>query len=446
VTALALVAAAVLAACGDGRDDGDDAGGDTDTTVAGEPGTEDLVDASQCPGDLTVGIDGNTIRFGTSLPQSGLYSAFAEILRGEQAYFQYVNEELGGVEIGGESYQIELLAEDDQYSAERTVSNVQSLVNDDEVFGLFNVVGTKNNLAIRDFTNGNCIPNLFTATGSPAWGNTEYPWLLGTFLVPYPAEVYALVEYLKENEPSATIAVLRANDDFGAAYLETLESLIEGTDLEIVAQQTYDPEGAEVATQITNLASSNADVLLLAATLLGCPTSLNEAADAGWDPLVYMSGTCTSKTLMGLAGENGDGVLSVAPLMDPSDPTFADHEAMTLYKEKIAQYGGEADPTNGIVAYGWTAGAMLVETLSRVEGELNRETVMETARTLSDLEGIGLQLPDAVWNVDAEDWFLGEQFNLVQYSGADGYFKPVGEMIDLEGRTGEITPESLVNG
>jgi branched-chain amino acid transport system substrate-binding protein len=180
--------------------------------------------------------------------------------------------------------------------------------------------------------------------------------------------------------------------------------------------------------------------------LLGCPTALNEAAEAGWNPIVYMSGTCTSKTLMTLAGENGEGVLSVAPLMDPSDPQYADNEAMTLYKEKIEQYGGDADPTNGIVAYGWTAGAMLAETLGRVEGELTRESVMEAARTLSDLEGIGLQLPGAVWGVDAEDWYLGEQFNLVQYSTADGYFKPVGELIDLEGRTGEIAGESLVNG
>ena len=59
-------------------------------------------------------------------------------------------------------------------------------------------------------------------------------------------------------------------------------------------------------------------------------------ASTGWKPITYMSGTCTSKTLMTLAGAAGDGVFSVAPLMDPNDPQYASNEAMKLYKEKIA--------------------------------------------------------------------------------------------------------------
>ena len=44
------------------------------------------------------------------------------------------------------------------------------------------MVGTKNNLAIRDFVNQQCVPNLFAATGSPAWGNHDFPWLIGSEL------------------------------------------------------------------------------------------------------------------------------------------------------------------------------------------------------------------------------------------------------------------------
>jgi branched-chain amino acid transport system substrate-binding protein len=448
---LALVLVLVVAACGDGRDDdeGADDGDGTEEptgTTGGGDAAAGLIDAADCPGDPTTGIEGNTIKIGTSLPQSGPYSGFSQILRGEQAYFQYLNEELGGVEIDGEKYTIELIAEDDQYAADQTVTNVNKLINDDRVFALFNVVGTKNNLAIRDLVSENCVPNLFAATGSPAWGNKEYPWILGTPLVPYPAEMYALVEYLKENQPAATIAILHANDDFGRSYAETLEALVEGTDLEIVATQAYDAEGFDVATQVTNLAASDADVFVIGATLLACPNALNEVGGSGWDPLIYMSGTCTSKTLVAGAGANAEGVISVAPIMDPSDPQYADNEAMVLYKEKVAQYGGaDADPTNGIVAYGWSVAALLAETLQRVDAELTRESVMETARTLSDVSGIALQLPGTSWGVDAEDWFLGEQFNLVQYSVADGYFSPIGELISVEGRTAEITPESLVN-
>ncbi len=418
ITALALV----LAACGDGRDSdgsesgsGSGSGSETDEGEGGSGGGFEI-DTANCVTDPTsVEITGDTIKFGTSLPQSGTYAAFASILRGEQAYFDYLNAEEGGVDIGGTKYKIELVAEDDAYDAATTLSNVQSLVDDDGVFGLFNVIGTKNNLAIRDYVNDGCVPNLFAGTGSPAWGNPDYPWLLGTPLVPYPLEMQALVEYLEANEPEATIAILRADDDFGASYSETLQSLIEGTDLTIADEQTYDPETGEVATQITSLASSNADVFVLGATLLACPTSLIAVASTSWKPLTYMSGTCTSKTLMTPAGAAGDGVLSVAPLKDPNDPSMASDEAMTLYKEKIAQYAPSGtDPGNGIVAYGWTAAASLEGLLTTVE-EPNRLGVMQAAREL-ELTDTGLQLTDSTWSVDAEDWFLGENFDLVQYS------------------------------
>ena len=447
---LAVVLALAVTACGDGRDDDEGAGTDetTEDTGGGDGGDGGgfAIDTADCLTDPgSVRIEGDTIKLGTSLPQSGLYAAFNNINLGQQAYFKYVNEELGGIDVGGKKYKVELVVRNDEYATDKTVANVTSLVEDDDVFALLTVVGTKNNLAIRDYVSENCVPNLFAATGSPAWGNREFPWLIGTFLVPYPLEMQALVSYLEENEPQAKIAILRADDDFGRAYSETLESLVEGTDLTIVAEETYDPETSEVASQVTSLASTGADVWVLGATLLACPTALNNAAEAGWRPLIYMSGTCTSKTLMAAAGANGDGVISVAPLMDPNDPQWAQNEAMTLYKEKIAAYGEGADPTNGIVAYGWTVAALFEELMGRVE-EPTRLGVMQAARELADVQGVGLQLPGATWSVGDDDWFLGENFNLVRYSAADGYFKTVGELQKLDDQTEEIVPEALLNG
>ena len=71
------------------------------------------------------------------------------------------------------------------------------------MFGLFNTVGTKNNLAIRNQTNSACVPVVYAASGATQWGNPDFPWLIGSELVPYPLEVQALVDYLKENKPDA---------------------------------------------------------------------------------------------------------------------------------------------------------------------------------------------------------------------------------------------------
>ncbi len=437
VALFAVVAVAAVACGGGGRSS--EKSSNSEARAKG-----DIVDASNCPGSGTTGIDGDTIKIGTSLPQSGLYSAFAEILRGQQAYFDFLNDQQGGVEVDGQKYRIELVAKDDAYQADRTVENVTSLVNDDGVFALFDVVGTKNNLAIRDFVNGQCVPSLFAATGSPAWGNMNYPWLIGSELVPYPLEAKAFADYLTENKPDATVAILRASDDFGRAYSETFRNLVDGTDIKVVKEETYNPEQFETKAQVTSLAATNADALLLGATLLGCPDALKNVQASGWKPITYMSGTCTSKTLMSAAESAGEGVLSVANIMEPGLEQWSSQPAMQLYREQIAAYAPDADPENAIVAYGWTTGALLVETL-RQSPKLTRQAVMETARTI-DVRDVGLLMPGVSLSVDAEDWFLGEMFSLVQYSVAVGHFELVGDILDFQGETAKITPKSLIDG
>jgi len=297
---LFVVAALVAAACGGSRKT--TAVTTTGGTGSTTPGSTKVVDTSACPaGSDTVGVTGNTISIGTSLPESGLYQAFTAIRDGEKSYFQYLNA-LGGVEVAGKKYQIKLVAKGDAYDAGKTVTNVQSLINDSKVFALFNVVGTKNNLAIRNYVNTNCVPDLLIASGAVQWGNQKYPWMLGSELVPYPLEMRAFVDYLKQKKPNATIALLRASDDFGQSYEESLKSLIKGTKLKLVQTQSYDAEGADVKSQVTSLAATHADAFVIGAALLACPAALNAKGDAGWHPITYLSGTCVSKLLLLVGG------------------------------------------------------------------------------------------------------------------------------------------------
>src|SRR5256714_13843922 len=256
VFALCTGLALFFAACGSSRRS------DTTTATTGAggstPGGQPVVDTSQCPaGQDTVGISGDTITLGTSLPESGLYAPFTAILKGERSYFNYLNAQ-GGVEVpkgSGKKYQIKLVDKDDAYDAARTVTNVNSLINDTKVFSLFNVVGTKNNLGARDTVNSDCVPDLLIASGAVQWGNTKFPWMLGSELVPYPLEVRVFVDYLLKNKPNAKIALLHANDDFGQSYQLTLEQLVKGTSLSIVKEASYNPESSDVKSAVTSLAA-----------------------------------------------------------------------------------------------------------------------------------------------------------------------------------------------
>lgn len=423
-----VAGALVMAACG-GRDDDESSGeGGTATTGAGgESGFS--IDTANCSSyEPTQGVDDTTIKIGSSFPQSGTYAAFAKISVGYQAYVDYVNAN-GGID----GRQIELSLKNDEYDPNRTRTNTQELVEGEGVFAMFNVVGTPNNLAIRDDLADDCVPNLYVATGSQLWGETEdYPWLIGS-IPSYATEAAIFADYLKANKPQAKVGILAQNDDFGEGYVSAFRGAIEGTEIQIVDEQKYNPTDPDVKTQITTLASSGADTALLAATALKCPQALNAIKETTWQPLTYISATCTSSTVVGLAQDANVGVISSIYLKDPQDPQWDNDEAMQEFQTLGAQYGISAeDLANGIVGYGWTMGELLVETLKSAP-ELTRQAVMEKAYSLSDLD-VGLLLPGITVNTDGtEDPFPIEQMQIGQYNGQ--FWDLQGEITSFEGET-----------
>ena len=447
---LALLALTLLAtACG-GRDDDDDAGsgggGGTETTEGSGEGGGGLIDTTDCPDNGTAGISGDTITLASSFPQSGLTAAFAQISKGYNAYFAKLNAE-GGVEIAGKKYKIEVKDKDDEYNASKTVQNINELAgtDGDKAFAIFNVVGTANNIAIREAMGENCVPNVFAATGSPTWGNPDYPWLGGSTLAPYPLEAKAFADYLAEEKPHATVAMLVQDDDFGKAYEEAFKLAIEGTDITVVEVATYPAGAGDVGSQVTSLAASGADAFFNGATLLACPNALEKAKAAGWEAITFVSGTCISKTLMGLAGANADKVIAATNTIDPMNPAYADHPAMADYLATIEEFGAaDIDPENGIVAYGYTQAAILVEVLKGLE-TLDRVSLMEAMRNIDGITGVGMLVDGVEVRTSADDPFLAENLQLVQYDGAAGHFNNVGEVLDFEGKTAELTPEDLIN-
>ncbi len=331
---------------------------------------------------------------------------------------------------------IEVVTKDDQYDPNKTKQNIDELLQSDRVFALFNVVGTPNNLAIRDDLSSQCVPDLFVGSGSVLWGQTaEYPWLIGS-IPSYATESAVWAEWLKANKPNAKVAILGQNDDVGAGYTDALRSAIEGTDISIVAEGTYNPADPDVKSQVTTLAASGADTFLVAASALKCTQAINAAQEAGWKPTTYLSGTCTPKTIVGLANAGAaDGVYSTISLKDPVDPRWASDEGMQQFKELGKEHGlSDAELNDSIVAYGWAIGQLLVETFLR-SPELTRRSVMETAYSLQNLGG-PLLLPGITLNTNGTtDPFPIEQLQIGQYNGQ--YWQLQGDVISLEGKTSD---------
>ena len=162
--------------------------------------TDDCID----PAAAEELIEG-TIKIASVMPLTGDSSAdeaFAPVKDGWLAYMDYANAQglLGDVTI-------EASVEDDQYSKDLTPGAVSTAIDSGaQVFSA--IIGTPQNLAVRDTLNEECIPQLNNMTGSPDWGQVaDYPWTSGQ-LVPYGTESKVYAKQIAELYPDGAKVAL----------------------------------------------------------------------------------------------------------------------------------------------------------------------------------------------------------------------------------------------
>jgi branched-chain amino acid transport system substrate-binding protein len=431
LVAVALLVVSSAVACSGGGDGS--ATGSSGSVVKGPSTTTREQRCAATP--ATQGVTDTEIKIGASFPQSGLYAPLAAISRGWQAAIETAND--GG---GVKGRKVTVVGKDDALDFVKTKTNVQQLVDDDKVFAVFNVVGTDNNLTIRPDLDKACVPALFGASPSPVLGNPDrYPWMIGSQpTTTTEALVYA--DYVKQNRPTAKVGILAENDAFGQSYIDGFRKSVDGTPVEVVGEERYDARQTDVASQVAKLHAAGADVLLLAVTNLTCPTAMAAvAAVPDWGPTTFVSNTCDTKVLMGRAGAAATGVLSAIYLMDPGDPTFGSSDAMKRFTTEGPKHGLSADDlTDPTVAYGWTMGDLLVQTLAAAP-TLDRATVMSTAYHLDGLTP-GLVLPGIQFRTaGAADPYPAEQLAIARWDNT--YFQRTGNPVDFNGKTNDFVTE-----
>ena len=400
------------------------------------------IDPADCPEDWdpNQGISDTEIKLFQSLPTSGPLAGFGLIADGAKSYFQYVNDN-GGID----GRNIVLDTKDDGYAPDKTKTNVDEAIQSGEYASLLTILGTPNNLAIWDTTNDECMPQLLNGTGGAAWGDVEnHPWTTGMQL-DYFSEAQLWAEWLKTEQPDAkTVAMLTYNNDFGKSYSKGFNAAIEGTDIQVVAEELHEPTAPNLTNQFTSLAATNADVLLIQTTGAFCTQAMSEVEKGSWKPIVIMSGTCGSLTQFFKPlidqGLTGAGTHIIQTFKDVNDPAYADDEFVKLYHETVDAQG--LDSKQSTYATGWIFAWYMTEILklaATYEGGLDRGNIMLAARAIDTPMPFLLDGLTAKMN-GLEDAYLTEGGQMAIYEVTDptqlGTFKKVGELINNEGKLG----------
>jgi branched-chain amino acid transport system substrate-binding protein len=332
------------------------------------------------------GVTATQIHLGGTTPLSGSASAYAAVARGADAYFKSVNAR-GGVN----GRKIKYTYVDDAYNPAQTVQATRKLVEQDEVFAIFNSLGTEHNLATRDYLNQLKVPQLFVASGATTWGRdtARYPWTIG-YQPSYQAEGWMYGKYLARTKPGAKIAVLAQNDDYGKDLLVGLKRGIAQSKVKIVAAQNYDVTASDVQSQVAKLKSSGANVLAVFATPKFAIQAYVFANKLGWRPLIINNTVSAASNVMTLAAEGGQnksiaGSISATFLKDPTDPRWAKDPAIRQYRTIMARYAKGANVKDVYHVYGMAVAYTTVEVLRAAGRNLTRAGLMAKARTLNSV-------------------------------------------------------------
>ena len=151
------------------------------------------------------GASDTEIKIGNVEAYSGPASAYGVIGKTEDAYFKMINDQ-GGIN----GRKINFISYDDGYSPPKTVEQIRKLIESDEVFLVFNALGTPTQTAVQKYQNAKKVPQLFLATGASKWNDPkDFPWTMG-FQPSYRVEARIFAKYILKDKPDAKVAVFYA--------------------------------------------------------------------------------------------------------------------------------------------------------------------------------------------------------------------------------------------
>ncbi len=337
------------------------------------------------------GVTATSITFGSHQPLTGPAApGYSEIAPASQAFFEYLNAQ-GGIY----GRKIKLLYKDDAYNPAQTVNVVHQLVLQDNVFGIFEGLGTPTHTKVVSYLNSSKVPDMFVASGCPCWdtGSTQ-PYTYG-WQPNYTIEGKILGQYIKQHFAGMKVGVFYQDDDFGNGGLTGIKDEVPAS--QIVSTQPYQPGVTNVGPQIAALKAAGAQVLVdftvpiytalgqLASFTLGYKPQL-AVSNVGIDPTTVGGLLKTfSKGKAGTAlieGAITDGYLPSAS--DSSNPWIA------LFKKIHDQYDAAA-PFDGNVEYGMANAYTLAQALQLAGKNLTRQGLINAVNSMgSKLTGPGL--------------------------------------------------------
>jgi branched-chain amino acid transport system substrate-binding protein len=359
------------------------------------------------------GVTATELKIGTTTSLSGPVSALGTINKSQAAYFKMLNEQGG---IAGRKINYIIL--DDGFNPAKTLEQTRRLVEEEEVAFLFSQLGTGPNSAIVKYVNDKGVPHLFLSVNGDKWGDYKtYPWTM-PFAPSARTEAQIFVKHALQQNPKAKIGILYQNDDLGRDFVAGAKDVLGAQYDGVVKAASYEVTDPTVDSQLIELQSWGADVLISGVTGKFGAMSIRKVSELGWKPLHFItSGVSSVSSTIKPAGEDRSmGVITSVYMKDITDATWEGDAGVKAYRAFMAKHFADGNPNEFYNAYGCMVAMVMQRVLEQCKGDFSRRSIMAQANNLKDLE-LPLLLPGIKVNTSATDHRPLEQMQLQRWNG-----------------------------
>jgi branched-chain amino acid transport system substrate-binding protein len=427
LTCLAVVLTVV--ACGETEDGGTPTVSGTATTTAAPTGT--AATASPAAAGAVPGISDTEILLGSEAILSGTFAAvYATIPETISAYFDYINETEGGVCGRKIVYRVEDNKDDPAVALEVA----RKLVEQDKVFAMVGSLGDGPHPASWEYLNENGVPDILVSAGGHRFGADPqgHPWTV-QMIPSYSIEGSFFGQYISENLPGKTVAVLRDNSAVGIDGVAGLKEGLDPSKNEIVAEEVFDYTAISINSQVANMKKTNAEVAVMFTTPGFTSQAIKVADRMDWHPQWFMGYTNSDDMMF----------LFVSPKLLEGAITFQalklaawrDDPAVARHYELMQKYHGPT-PSNFTI-YAQTMAETAVEILKRSCDNLTREGLMEAVESLQDFHS-DLMLDDvnvSFSDTDHTGLQSGRMLRATVTENGKGKWEYFGPLFEFEGES-----------
>lgn len=257
-----------------------------------------------------------------------------------QTRAKWVND-VGGINIGGTTYDIEIVTWDTQDNTTRAREGMEKMVQEN----IHYVIGPNTDptaAAVRPVAERDGVMYFPYAFPKALYSKPASNAILG-MIANYQSGP-AIYKYLKENKGVKTIAFLAANESDALSQREGGVQAANALGLKVLAQDAYQSDTRDFAPAVTPIVKLKPDLLVLSGVAGGtAPLIIRAARELGFKGLMSAETAQDAKQLEEGAGSLANGFISVGGASTPKIRSAMMEEFIRRYTEDHGQYDDESN-------------------------------------------------------------------------------------------------------